>query len=551
MDSTLRLNKTKRRLSALILPSLFLASSALASYPNYNPEAVYNTGDLVIYQGNTYQAKWWTTNELPNANSSGVWSVVTTTTSPPPTHSPEPTPTPSASYPAYQDGTVYVQGDRVSHNGKIYEAKWWTQNEAPDAPNGTGVWLYIEDDSGTPPDPGPGPDPDPTPDNGIIGENPDGTYIMSKAFLDAKEASLTSSPEFEQVLASIATQPNSIVEAIAPGSTTNPENVKRVESLISEQKWDYLFPERNPVYTYNNFLKAVGKFKGFCATYTDHRAADSDAICAKSLAVMFAHFTQETGAHNPHSPNEEWRQGLYFVRESGCSEDATSCGYNSECAATNWQTEQWPCGTTPDGHYVKYFGRGAKQLSYHYNYGPFSDFIFNDVHVLLNQPDLVADSWLNLASAVFFFVYPQPPKPSMLHVIDGTWQPTATDIGEKRIPGFGVTTMIINGGIECTLDTEKPQSVNRIKYYRGHADALGVAIPADEQLGCAGMKPFKKTEGSNFGLYWENDWGYYPDNPGGASFACRIESGYQTAHTTLKQGDYAKCVQKYYNVTIE
>ncbi|WP_315903219.1 glycoside hydrolase family 19 protein [Photobacterium sp. TY1-4] len=527
-------------LGGIISGTLFLSTGASATYPNYNPDAVYQSGDQVLYQGHLYEARQPVQNIIPAPGAeSDSWQWLGE-------RSEQPQATLATSYPAYQASQIYVNGDRVSYNGQVYEAKWWTQGEAPDAPNSTGVWQHITAD------PGPGPDPDPgTPDNGIIGQNPDGSYIMSKAFLDAKEATLTSSPQFDAVRASIKTRSNALVDTIVPGAASNPDNVKRVESLVSEQQWDHRFPERNAAYTYTNFLKAVGKFEGFCATYTDHRAAASDAICAKSLAVMFAHFTQETGAHNPHSPNEEWRQGLYFVREAGCSDDVGSCGYNSECAATNWQTEQWPCGTTPDGHYVKYFGRGAKQLSYHYNYGPFSDFIFNDVRVLLNNPDQVASTWLNLASAVFFFVYPQPPKPSMLHVIDGTWQPTATDITEKRTSGFGVTTMIINGGIECTLDTEKPQSVNRIKYYRGHAAALGVPIPADEQLGCAGMKPFKKTSDNSFGLYWENDWGYYKDNPGGASFACRIESGYQTAHTTLKQGDYAKCVQKYYGVTIE
>ncbi|MBV1883274.1 MAG: hypothetical protein KUG82_16665 [Pseudomonadales bacterium] len=72
--------------------------------------------------------------------------------------------------------------------------------------------------------------------------------------------------------------------------------------------------------------------------------------------------------------------------------------------------------------------------------------MFGDVPVLLDQPNLVADTWLNLASAVFFFDNPQSPKPSMLHVIDGTWQPNEADTAAGLSPGFGVTTIIINGG---------------------------------------------------------------------------------------------------------
>ena len=65
-----------------------------------------------------------------------------------------------------------------------------------------------------------------------------------------------------------------------------------------------------------------------------------------------------------------------------------------------------------------YYGRGAKQLSWNYNYGAFSGAIFGDPMILLENPELVADTWLNFASALWFFVTPQPPKPSMLQVID-------------------------------------------------------------------------------------------------------------------------------------
>ncbi len=51
-----------------------------------------------------------------------------------------------------------------------------------------------------------------------------------------------------------------------------------------------------------------------------------------------------------------------------------------------------------------------------------------DASVLLKNPGLVADSWLNLASAIWFFLTPQAPKPAMLHVIDRTWVPSQREI---------------------------------------------------------------------------------------------------------------------------
>jgi len=190
----------------------------------------------------------------------------------------------------------------------------------------------------------------------------------------------------------------------------------------------------------------VGKFPAFCGDYDDGR--DSDAICKKALVTMFAHFTQETGGYTVYWDVPEWRQGLVHVREMGWNEDMRG-GYNGECNPALCQGQTWPCGTFEDGNYKSYFGRGAKQLSYNYNYGPFSEAMTGSIRTLLDNPELVADSWYNLASAVFFFVYPQPPKPSMLHVIDGTWVPNERDLSNDLVGRFGVTTQIINGGVEC------------------------------------------------------------------------------------------------------
>lgn len=284
--------------------------------------------------------------------------------------------------------------------------------------------------------------------------------------LAAKEKALTDFPLMTSVKSSIQTLPNSEVEKIEPGLATNPANVKRVESILSEKDWEYLFPMRAAEYTYSNFLKAIGKFPAVCGTYTDGR--DSDAICRKSLATMFAHFAQETGGHESWRDIPEWRQALVYLREVGWVEGQKG-GYNGECNPDIWQGQTWPCGKDKDGDYLSYFGRGAKQLSYNYNYGPFSDAMYDgDVRPLLDKPERVADTWMNLASAVFFFVYPQPPKPSMLHVIDGTWVPNDHDKANGLVEGFGVTIQIINGGVECGGAEENAQSLNRIEIGRAH-----------------------------------------------------------------------------------
>lgn len=115
-------------------------------------------------------------------------------------------------------------------------------------------------------------------------------YTMKASDLAKKEKELTDFPLMKSVKATIRTLDNAQVELIEPGKATNPDNVKRVESILKESDWEYLFPLRAKEYSYSNFLKAVGKFPALCDTYTDGR--DSLAICRKELATMFAHFAQ-------------------------------------------------------------------------------------------------------------------------------------------------------------------------------------------------------------------------------------------------------------------
>lgn len=382
--------------------------------------------------------------------------------------------------------------------------------------------------------------------NPIFGQKKD-PYKIKRSDLEKKESELTNSPQFKLVKLSIATRSQSEVDKVQKDNASNPENVKRVEKILPEKNWQEIFPMRNSLYTYRGFLQAVAKFKGFCQTYTDGR--NSEDICRKSLVTIFAHFTQETGGHDKNSEIEEWRQGLVFLRESGCNDHDNSCQYNKECDPTTWQGKTWPCGKNPNGKFLKYYGRGAKQLSYNYNYGPFSDFIFNDIRPLLDDPDKVAKTWLNLASAIFFFIYPAPPKPSMLHVVDGTWQPNEKDRELGIRPGFGATTNIINGGIECGHGHEKPQSLNRISYFESHGKYLQIKTGENEELGCKNQKAFSKNGAGALEIYWEQDWSYDPSKPGGRSYACKLV-GYQTPFNALKKNDYIKCVQKFFDIEV-
>ncbi|MBY8217843.1 chitinase [Vibrio fluvialis] len=378
--------------------------------------------------------------------------------------------------------------------------------------------------------------------------NPNG-YLVSRVELNAAEQAKTANPMYAIWAKALQTQPNSVVEAIEPGLASNPGNVQRVERVFPQSEWDYLTHMAAPEYTYSRFLRAIGKFPAFCGDYTDGR--DADAICKKSIVTAFAHFSQETGGHiakdnvsdNPLAL-EEWQQALVHVREMGWSEGQE--GYTTGCGQNDWQNARWPCAAGQG-----YFGRGAKQLSYHFNYGAFSEAMFDgDATVLLNNPGLVADSWLNLASAIWFFLTPQAPKPAMLHVIDRTWVPSQREIDAGIGYGFGTTINVINGGIECgEQNKDKGQPVNRIRYWEGLAEHYQIPQQPDEKNTCWQQTPYGSLNlnGATDVLYtnWDGNWKYYPDRPGGYSFECELV-GFQTAYSALVEGDYEKCVTNFY-----
>jgi len=45
----------------------------------------------------------------------------------------------------YSAGSIYTNGMQVVYNGKLYKAKWWTQNETPGTTGDWGVWQYVSD----------------------------------------------------------------------------------------------------------------------------------------------------------------------------------------------------------------------------------------------------------------------------------------------------------------------------------------------------------------------------------------------------------------------
>lgn len=336
-------------------------------------------------------------------------------------------------------------------------------------------------------------------------------------------------------------------------------NVVRLKRVFPENTFNFMFPVANsglgPLngngpYTYTNFLKAAAMWPDFC-DYPSAVSEDPDSLCKRELASMFAHFAQEVGEHSTTSSFPAWRQGLYYYTELGCSDDpsVSGCEYRGgTCAATSWMGQIWQC---PAG--AKYFGRGAKQLSYNFNYGPFSYAMFGDVDVLLQNPSLVVandstNGWLAFASALWFYMTPQSPKPSMHDVVAGYWQPSAGDITGNRLPGFGVLIMIINGGIECGGSTEVAQAANRISFYKSFLSAFSLPDETDASMTCTNMEQFDSSSSAFVPSYWDQSW-----TTQSCGTSCKLVS-YQTGFSIYDDPlspdvPYSKCVDFFSGTT--
>ena len=206
--------------------------------------------------------------------------------------------------------------------------------------------------------------------------------------------------------------------------------------------------------------------------FEDFLNTNSEQNNLRELAAFLANISKETtgGWQYPvggGSMGDYAQWGLYFVHEVGYS-SATSAGAYSQ-ANTDY----------PPNPSVGYYGRGPIQLSWNYNYGQLSKFLYNDETILLNNPDLLQeDGILGFKSAIWFWMMPQCPKPSCHQVMHDAWEPAIGEYSSAKMyaKGFAHTNNIINGGLECRSAstpafTEKV--VLRSELYKHYLSILG------------------------------------------------------------------------------
>ncbi len=309
---------------------------------------------------------------------------------------------------------------------------------------------------------------------------------------------------------------------------------QNIDNLITSSNWNSLFPQRagtqsghpqgytSDFYSFNNFKQAVDEMADYLikirkkqgvwgelitvtkkstnTTYVysdveswwysnptvetiidvdfqDFANTTSNINNKRELAAFLANISKETtgGWQLPvggGSSGDYAIWGLYFVHE---------VGYNSTNGAGTYSQAH---ADYPPNPAVGYYGRGPIQLSWNYNYGAFSKFLYNDINVLLNNPDLVQqDGVLAFKSAIWFWMMPQCPKPSCHQVMQELWEAETGDYSMNKMykKGFAHTNNIINGGLECRNTSSSAftqKVVLRSELYKYYLSILGFS-PTD------------------------------------------------------------------------
>lgn len=205
-----------------------------------------------------------------------------------------------------------------------------------------------------------------------------------------------------------------------------------VATIVTRTFFDAIYAPaaRNPIFTYEGFLQAAQGFPEFIGT-------GDEETCRKEAAAFLANVSRETG-------------NLRFVEQIAkdryCSTRATCA-----CDATTTDQSKW------------YYGRGAIQLSWNYNYCAAGAALGVD---LIGTPSLVSTSpELAWKTALWFWMR------------GGAG--SCHSAMQRGAGGFGATIRIINGGVECDKGGYgvQPGVTERVNRYLDYSQRLGIPNP--------------------------------------------------------------------------
>ena len=312
---------------------------------------------------------------------------------------------------------------------------------------------------------------------------------------------------------------------------------QNIANLITSSDWNTLFPNRaqaghnqgatDDFYSYARFTSAVDEISNYSVTFSsgpndqgtsvavtkagsdswtyiitgsswtgDDYTVDYSTFCntgndyndKRELAAFLANITKETtggwqtageGGGGDHG---KW--GLHWLRELAPGNTT------GPTAGSIKPTTCYTAGSQNDYQPVSgkcYYGRGPIQLSYFYNYGNFSEFLYNNTSLVSNPDLLEQDGELAFLSAIWFWMTPQCPKPSCHQVMQEIYDESATSYSSSKMSkkGFLHTVNIINGSVECRSGVSNVKPVLRSDLYKYYMSVIGFTTSeiANEDMG--------------------------------------------------------------------
>jgi predicted chitinase len=326
----------------------------------------------------------------------------------------------------YNISAVYTGGQRASHNGHNWTARWWTKGETPSTA-GNSVWKDDGVCGGgtTNPPPGNGGGATCNHPNWVAGQWYNAGSIVRYTNGQYYRAS-NANPGYDPVISTWYWSPFAC--SGGGGSTTPPPGNGGGSGsfLVTEAQFNQMFPNRIGFYSYAGLVDAIKKFPAF----TTSGNAETNK---REAAAFLANVDHESG-------------GLVFVEEINQANWPLYCDRN--------QPYGCPAGQSA------YHGRGPIQLSWNFNYKAAGDALGID---LLNNPDRVKnESSVAYQTAVWYWMTQSGPGDMTPHraMVDGR--------------GFGETIRSINGSLECNGGNAQ-QVQSRINAYNRFTAILGVS----------------------------------------------------------------------------
>ncbi|MDI1460635.1 glycoside hydrolase family 19 protein [Catellatospora sp. KI3] len=323
----------------------------------------------------------------------------------------------------WQSGAVYTGGMQVSYSSRNYQAKWWTQNEAP--PGTSGVWQDLGSCGGGTP-----PSQPPTCNypnwvagtwytTGSVVRYTNGLYYIAEH----------DNPGYDPIISTWYWDPYTC----GGQPPTSPPPTNPGGFVVSEAQFNQMFPGRNSFYTYSGLVAALSAYPAFAGT-------GSDTVRKQEAAAFLANVNHETG-------------GLVHIVEQNTANYPHYCDY----------TQSYGC---PAGQ-AAYYGRGPIQLSWNFNYNAAGNALGLP---LLTNPWLVQnDASVAWKTGIWYWMTQNGP---------GTMTPHNAMVNGA---GFGETIRSINGSLECN-GGNPAQVQSRVTAYQQFVGILGV--PAGNSLYC-------------------------------------------------------------------